>query len=298
MIQDFLKKSMGVNLMNCITILETSSKIDYISTMIVFYPYIDPIALSVGPLQIHWYALMYLFGFFSAWLLACYRTKKQQLNWTREQITDLIFYAAIGVILGGRLGYMLFYSAGEWMHDPWQILKIWQGGMSFHGGFLGVTVALFCYGKKYQRSFFELTDFMVPLVPIGIAAGRVGNFINGELVGRPTHIDNWGMIFPYVDLQPRYPSQLFECLLEGIVLFLITWIYTSKPRPIRAASGLFLICYGSFRFILEFFREPDPQLGFLFDGWLTMGQLLSLPMILFGILFFAQAYRGKHASLS
>lgn len=267
--------------------------------MIVIYPHINPVIFSIGFLKIHWYALMYLFGFFSAWLLARYRVKKQNLNWSPDQISDLIFYAAIGVILGGRLGYMLFYDTAGWIHNPWQILKIWQGGMSFHGGFLGVFIALYCFSRKYTLPFLAITDFMAPLVPIGLAAGRVGNFINGELWGRATHLKNWGMIYPYVDWQPRHPSQLYECFFEGIVLFIIIWLYTSKPRATGSASGLFLICYGVFRFLLEFFREPDAPLGFIWDGWLTMGQLLSFPMIILGIFLCASTYRRRqHASLS
>lgn len=266
--------------------------------MIIYYPRVDPVIFSIGSFQVHWYALMYLIGFFSAWVLARYRVKKHHLNWSSEQVADMIFYSAVGVILGGRIGYMLFYDFPYWLEHPLQIFKIWQGGMSFHGGFLGVLVALFCFGKKYKLTFFQLTDFMAPLVPIGIAAGRIGNFINGELVGRPTNMPDWGMIYPYVDLLPRHPSQLYECLLEGVALFIILWIYTLKPRPLRATSGLFLICYGSFRFFLEFFREPDAPLGFLWDNWLTMGQLLSFPMILLGLFLMFRAYRGNHASLS
>jgi phosphatidylglycerol:prolipoprotein diacylglycerol transferase len=262
--------------------------------MVVFYPYINPIAVSLGPVKIHWYAIMYLLAFLVAWSLALYRVKRFGLNWTKEQVTDLIFYSAVGVVLGGRLGYMLFYNTAEWIHHPAQILKVWQGGMSFHGGLLGVLVALFLFGRKYKRSFWELTDFMAPLVPIGLALGRIGNFINGELWGRPTQINDWGMIFPYVDLQPRHPSQLYECLLEGIVLFIIMWIYTSKPRPIKAATGAFLLLYGIFRFVLEFFREPDVGLGFLLSDWLTMGQLLSLPMILIGVFLVIWAYRREN----
>lgn len=265
--------------------------------MVVIYPYISPVIFSIGPLKIHWYALMYLLGFFSAWLLAHYRVKKHGLNWSSDQITDLIFYAAIGVVLGGRLGYMLFYDTSTWIHHPLQILKIWQGGMSFHGGFMGVFIALYCFSRKYKLPLFELTDFMAPLVPIGLAAGRIGNFINGELWGRPTHSPHWGMIYPHVDWQPRHPSQIYECLLEGVVLFLIVWMYTSKPRPTRAATGLFLVCYGAFRFILEFFREPDAPLGFIWGGWLTMGQLLSIPMVLFGIYCWIYAYRSSQPAM-
>ncbi len=264
--------------------------------MILYYTDINPVAVSLGSLKIHWYAVMYLLGFLFAWILGRYRVKRYALNWTDEQVSDLIFYAAMGVVLGGRLGYMLFYDATTWIHEPWQIFKIWQGGMSFHGGFLGVLVALLIFAKKYKRHFWVVTDFLAPLVPIGLAFGRIGNFINGELWGRPTHIQNWGMIFPYVDMQPRHPSQLYECLLEGVVLFIILWIYTSKPRAKGAASAVFLIGYGCFRFILEFFREPDAPLGFLWGGWLTMGQLLSFPMIILGIFLFIWA--KKHARIS
>ena len=262
--------------------------------MILFYPTINPVIFAVGPLKIHWYALMYLLGFLCAWLLAGYRAKKQALPWTKEQISDLIFYSAVGVILGGRLGYMLFYDTANWLHHPLEIFKVWQGGMSFHGGFIGVLIALWLFGRRYKKQFWEITDFMAPLVPIGLALGRIGNFINGELWGRPTNISDWGMIFPYVDMQPRHPSQLYECFFEGIVLFIIVWIFTSKPRPVRAATGVFLVGYGCFRFALEFFREPDVGLGFIWANWLTMGQLLSIPMILVGMLLLIWAYRGKH----
>jgi phosphatidylglycerol:prolipoprotein diacylglycerol transferase len=266
--------------------------------VILFYPNINPVIFSVGVLKIHWYAVMYLAGFFFAWLLANYRVKKYHLNWTSEQISDLIFYAAIGVILGGRIGYMLFYDTATWLERPLDLFKIWQGGMSFHGGFLGVFVALWFFARKAKKPFWELTDFMAPLVPIGLAFGRIGNFINGELWGRPTDIPNWGMIFPYVDMQPRHPSQLYECFFEGLLLFIIMWLYTSKPRPCKAASGVFLMGYGVFRFFLEFLREPDVGIGYLWHGWLTMGQLLSIPMVLVGLLLLILAYRGEnHASI-
>lgn len=266
--------------------------------MIIVYPYIDPVLVSIGKIQIHWYAIMYLIGFFTAWLLARYRVKKQGLNWSSDQVADLIFYCAVGVILGGRLGYMLFYDAARWIHDPVQILKIWEGGMSFHGGFLGVLLALYCFSRKYRITFFEITDFTAPLVPIGLAAGRIGNFINGELWGRATDMAHWGMVFPYVDFQPRHPSQLYECFLEGIVLFVIMWVFTNKTRPVRASTGLFMLCYGSFRIILECFREPDASLGFIFGNWLTMGQLLSFPIIVCGIILLLVAYRGKNEGVS
>lgn len=250
----------------------------------IIYPYIDPVAFSVGSLKVHWYGLMYLLGFFSAWFLLRYRAKKYRLNWTNEQISDLIFYAAIGVVLGGRLGYMLFYSTSTLIHQPWTFFKIWQGGMSFHGGLLGVVVALIFYARHLKRNFFELSDFIAPVVPIGLGAGRVGNFINGELWGRVSDVP-WAMIFPHVDQQPRHPSVVYEFLLEGVVLFLILWWYSAKPRATRAVSGMFLLCYGCFRFLIEFFRQPDIQLGYLAFNWVTMGQLLSLPMIAFGLYF-------------
>lgn len=268
------------------------------NNLIVFYPTIDPVIVSIGTWSLHWYAIMYLIGFLAAWLLARYRVKKNALNWSSDQIADLIFYSAIGVILGGRIGYMLFYNFTALWHTPWQILKIWEGGMSFHGGFLGVLAGLYFFGRKYKLSFFDITDFVAPLIPIGLGAGRIGNFINGELCGRPTGSEHWGMIYPFLDATPRHPSQLYEFFFEGIVLFIILWLYTKKPRPLRATSGLFLVCYGTFRFILEFFREPDIGLGYIWDNWLTMGQLLSLPMIILGIFLLFFAYRGQHARLS
>lgn len=254
------------------------------------YPTINPVALTLGPLKIHWYGLMYLLGFVSAWLLAQYRVQKLQLNWTTDQITDFIFYAAMGVIIGGRIGYVLFYDFHNFVHDPLLLIKLWQGGMSFHGGLIGVLLALLLYGYRNQRSFFELTDFIAPMVPIGLAAGRIGNFINGELWGRPTDVA-WGMVFPHVDNLPRHPSQLYEFALEGIVLFLILWFYSAKPRPRMAVSGMFLLFYGLFRFILEFFRQPDAQVGFIAFDWLTMGQLLCLPMVVIGVVLLFLSYR-------
>ena len=250
----------------------------------IIYPSIDPVAFQIGPLKVHWYGLMYLLGFFSAWALLRYRANSLQLDWSHEQISDIVFYAAIGVVLGGRLGYMLFYSTSTLFTRPWVLLEVWQGGMSFHGGLLGVLIALLLYAKHLGRSFFELTDFIAPVVPIGLGAGRVGNFINGELWGRVSDVP-WAMVFPHVDAYPRHPSVIYEFLLEGVLLFTILWWYSSKPRARRAVSGMFLLCYGLFRCFIEFFRQPDPQLGYLAFNWLTMGQLLSLPMIGFGLYF-------------
>lgn len=249
--------------------------------MIVF-PNIDPVAFSFGPLHVHWYGLMYLIGFAAAWGLAHYRSKHYQLGWNAEQISDLVFFSALGVIIGGRLGYMLFYNFPELVHKPWTLFKIWEGGMSFHGGLLGVIAALWLLSFKLGKSFLQISDFVAPLVPVGLAAGRLGNFINGELWGRPTDMP-WGMVFPHVDLVVRHPTQLYEFALEGVVLFILVWWYAAKPRPVGCISAVFLMGYAVARIIVEFFRVPDPQLGYLAFNWLTMGQLLSIPMLLLGI---------------
>ncbi len=256
------------------------------------HPAIDPVAFSIGPLKVHWYGLMYLFGFAAGWILGRYRAARPGYGWRPEQIDDLVFYIAMGVVLGGRSGYVLFYSFAAFLHNPLMLFKVWEGGMSFHGGLLGVLVAMWLYGRKFGKRFFEVTDFIAPLTPPGLLFGRIGNFINGELWGRVSEAP-WAMTFgdPHAGGLPRHPSQLYEAFLEGIVLFVILWLYSAKPRPTRAVSGLFLICYGLFRCAIEWFREPDAQLGFIAFNWLTMGQLLSLPMILFGIVLLASARR-------
>ncbi len=257
------------------------------------YPQIDPVALSLGSLNIHWYGLMYLVGFLGAWLLGRYRAKRN--GWSNDQIDDLIFYAAMGVVLGGRIGYVLFYNFPVFIDNPIILIKIWQGGMSFHGGLLGVLIAMYLFGKKYKHSFFEVTDFIAPLVPIGLGAGRVGNFINGELWGKPTD-SVFGMLVPDLGELPRHPSQLYEAASEGVLLFLILWFYSSKPKATMAVSGLFLIGYGVFRFSVEFVRLPDAHLGYLAFGWLTMGQVLTVPMLLLGVfLMFKAKQIGKKA---
>jgi len=247
------------------------------------YPAVNPIAFQLGPIEVHWYGMMYLFGFVVAWLLALYRAKKPWNHFTREQINDLIFYAALGVILGGRFGYTFFYNFSSFIANPFILFKIWQGGMSFHGGLLGVGAATWLYARKIKRPWTEVIDFVAPLVPLGLCAGRIGNFINGELWGRITTLP-WGMLYPNAGSLPRHPSELYEAFLEGLVLFLILWFFSSKPRPRFAISLLFLLCYGVMRFLVEFVREPDPQWGFIAWNWLTMGQLLSIPMILAGII--------------
>ena len=275
----------------------------------MIYPDIDPVALSLGPLKIHWYGLMYLVGFVGGWWLGRIRAARPGSTWDSKQIDDLLFYIALGVVLGGRLGYILFYGFSDWLEDPLRLLRVWEGGMSFHGGFLGVLLAMAMYGRKHDRTFFELTDFIAPFVTIGLFAGRIGNFINGELWGKPTEL-MWGMQLrcadfahvcqdklglPYgLELSPAlHPNQLYEAILEGVVLFFVLWIYSASPRPRMAVSALFLICYGAFRFGIEFIRMPDTHLGYLAGGWLTMGQLLSLPMILMGLVLMALAYKKE-----
>lgn len=256
------------------------------------YPKIDPVAFHVGPLAVHWYGIMYIIAFFGAWILGMWRAKKPNSGWTSEQVSDLIFYAAIGVIVGGRVGYMIFYHFSQLIAEPLSLFQIWRGGMSFHGGLLGVIVALYLYSRKIHKSFFEVGDFIAPLVPFGLAAGRLGNFINGELWGRVTDVP-WAMVFPNGGQLPRHPSMLYEFFFEGVVLFIILWIFSAKKRPTMAVSGLFLLGYGIFRFIIEFYRQPDIQIGFVAFGWLSEGQLLSIPMIIAGMIMLCAAYSCK-----
>lgn len=257
------------------------------------HPNFDPVALSLGPLKIHWYGLMYLVAFLSGWWLGTLRAKRAGSGWKPEEVGDLLFYAAMGVILGGRIGYVLFYDLSAYLNEPLNIFKIWQGGMSFHGGLIGVILGMALYARRTQRSFFQVADFVAPLIPLGYGAGRIGNFINGELWGRVTDVP-WGMVFPAAGLEPRHPSQLYQAFLGGIVVFTIIWLYSNKPRPTKAVSGLFLICFGSYRIFVEFFRQPDAHLGFVAFDWLTMGQLLSVPMVVFGAILMALAYRKEN----
>jgi phosphatidylglycerol:prolipoprotein diacylglycerol transferase len=255
----------------------------------VIHPQIDPIAFSIGPLAVRWYGLMYLVGFAAAWWLGMRRIAKGMAPITRKQFDDLIFLAVLGVILGGRLGYVLFYRPLHYAAHPLEILAVWQGGMSFHGGLLGVMLAMLLAARRYGVDYLRLMDFLAPLVPLGIAAGRLGNFINGELYGRVTDLP-WGMVFRGAGDAPRHPSQLYQFALEGLLLFVILWLYSAKPRARGAVSAVFLVGYGVLRFIAEFGREPDAFLGFLALG-LTMGQWLCLPMIAGGIALFAWARR-------
>jgi phosphatidylglycerol:prolipoprotein diacylglycerol transferase len=254
---------------------------------------IDPVALDLGFLQIHWYGLMYLVGFAAAWWLGVWRARRAGSGWTEQQISDLIFWGAVGVVLGGRVGYVLFYQFDYFVANPLWLFHVWEGGMSFHGGLVGVLVALWLFGRRQGKTFFEMGDFTAPLIPIGLGAGRVGNFIGGELWGRATDVP-WAVIFPHAgDAVPRHPSQLYEFALEGVLMFALLWWYSSKPRPRMAVSGLFLLLYGGFRSLIELVREPDGQLGFVAFEWLTMGQLLSVPMVLTGALLMLVAYRRR-----
>lgn len=258
------------------------------------YPNIDPVAISIGPLDVHWYGLMYLLAFGTAWLLARYRISKPGSTWTSEQISDLLFYCAMGIILGGRMGYVLLYNFGQFLQDPIWLLRVWEGGMAFHGGLLGVVIALGLFSHKYKKNLFDVGDFMAPFVPIGLMFGRVGNFIGGELWGRAADPEQvpWAMVFPRADELYRHPSQLYQAALEGFLLFLVLWFYSSRPRPQKAVSAAFLLGYGIFRTIAEFFREPDAHIGFDVFGWMSRGQLLSIPMIIIGLILLIIAYKS------
>lgn len=277
-----------------------------------YFHQINPIAFSIGPLAVHWYGIMYLLGFVGAWMLGNRRRSEGRLPVGYEAFSDLAFYVMLGVIVGGRVGYMLFYTAPGWvLHDPLALFRVWEGGMSFHGGLLGVLAAGWWWSWRQRIHFFDTVDFVAPLVPIGLGLGRLGNFIGGELWGRHTDLP-WGMIFPralesldkthdqlyqmylagQLNNEARHPSQLYEFALEGIVMFTVLWIYSSKPRPRYAVSGMFALLYGAFRFGVEFVREPDLQLGFIAFDWLTMGQLLSVPLIIVGVILLWLSHRS------
>jgi phosphatidylglycerol:prolipoprotein diacylglycerol transferase len=258
------------------------------------HPQFDPVAISLGPLAIRWYGLMYLVGFALIWVVGRYRIDRNPAAvWRRNDLDDALFYGILGTILGGRLGYVLFYKPGDYLFEPWKVFYLWEGGMSFHGGFLGVVLAMWWFARSRKQDWLAVTDFIAPLVPLALGAGRLGNFINAELWGRPAEVA-WAMVFPNVDSVPRHPSQLYEFALEGVALFLILWWFSARPRPRGAVSALFLIGYGAFRFGVEYTREPDSFLGLLALG-LTMGQWLSAPMIAAGIAMLVWAYRGGRA---
>ena len=258
------------------------------------HPQFDPVAISIGPLKVHWYGLMYLLAFLQLWWLGRKRlAMRPELGMTEKGLDDLMFYGVLGVVLGGRLGEVLFYQPGYYFAHPAQIIAVWNGGMSFHGGFIGVLVAMMFWAHKNRVSWFNTADFIAPLVPLGLGLGRIGNFINGELWGRPADPGlPWAMIFPNVDNQPRHPSQLYQALGEGLLLFIILWLYARKERPKAAVSAVFLIGYGAFRFLAEYFREPDAGI-FGHSYLVSMGQWLSLPMVVIGVIMLAWAYRKK-----
>ncbi len=278
------------------------------------YPDLDPIAftipigpfslgdMTIGPFNVHWYGIMYLLAFASAWLIAMHRAKAPNATVNRSQVENLITYGAFGVILGGRFGYVVFYNFDQWLRDPMWLFRVWEGGMSFHGGLIGVLVAMALYAYRINRPFLALTDFIAPIVPLGLGFGRLGNFIGQELWGRVSDVP-WAMVFPKA-MDPegvaRHPSQLYQAFLEGLVLFVIVFWFSAKPRPRGAVSGLFLIGYSVFRFSVEFVREPDQGIGFDLLGWMTRGQLLCVPMFLLGLglLVYAYAFAAKPAKNS
>ncbi|MCP5128228.1 MAG: prolipoprotein diacylglyceryl transferase [Pseudomonadales bacterium] len=256
------------------------------------YPEIDPVAIALGPVKVHWYGLAYLAGLAFAWWLAVRRSRLPGAAVQREQVDDLIFFGALGVVLGGRIGYALFYGGDRMADDPTWLLRLWQGGMSFHGGMLGVILAMYIFARRRNIGVGALLDFVAPLVPVGLGLGRLGNFIGQELWGRPSDVP-WAMIFPRDPLQlARHPSQLYQFALEGVLLGVILLWFSSRPRPTWAVSGMFSLGYGCMRFAVEFFREPDQHIGFEALGWMTRGQLLCLPMMALGIFLLVYAYRG------
>ncbi|TDU24304.1 prolipoprotein diacylglyceryl transferase [Panacagrimonas perspica] len=255
------------------------------------HPNFDPVALSLGPVHIHWYGLMYLIGFYGCWFLAIRRGKSAHMPFSAPAVSDLLFFTALGVILGGRIGYTLFYNLPTFLKDPVEIFRIWKGGMSFHGGLLGVIAAVWLFARTRKLTFFYVMDFVALVVPFGLLTGRIGNFINAELWGKASSLP-WAMVFPTdPDRLPRHPSMLYEAFLEGFVMLVILWWFSSRPRPPASVCGLFLILYGTFRSLIEFVRVPDAQIGYLAGGWLTMGQVLCLPMLLTGTFLMVWAYR-------
>ena len=256
------------------------------------YPQIDPVIFSVGPLAVRWYGVMYLLGFLATGWLALRRTEAGLApTRNRQEVEDLVFYGAMGVILGGRIGYILFYQFGAFLHNPLILFRITEGGMSFHGGLIGVLLALGLYARKIRQPFFAVMDLVAPLTPIGLGLGRLGNFINQELWGRVTDVP-WAMVFPADPLAlPRHPSQLYQFALEGMLLFAILYWFSRKPRPLGLVSGLFLVFYAIFRFSVEFFRNPDAHIGYEWLGWMTRGQELCIPMAIAGLAICAWAIR-------
>ncbi|GFN47050.1 prolipoprotein diacylglyceryl transferase [Candidatus Regiella insecticola] len=282
------------------------------------FPQFDPVIFSIGPVSLHWYGLMYLIGFVFALWLAIRRANKPGSHWSKEAVENLLYSGFLGVFIGGRVGYVLFYNFSQFLEDPLYLFKVWDGGMSFHGGLIGVIAVMLWFARRTKRHFFQVSDFIAPLIPFGLGAGRLGNFINGELWGRVTINTPWAMLFPtsqsedikiapthaawqnilnQYGLLPRHPSQLYEMILEGVVLFILLNLFIRKPRPMGSVSGLFLIGYGIFRIIVEYFRQPDAQIGLL-DGVISMGQLLSIPMVLTGVIIMIWSYSRSSLAAS
>ncbi|PTD97787.1 prolipoprotein diacylglyceryl transferase [Pseudothauera lacus] len=261
------------------------------------HPHFNPVALTIGPFSVHWYGLMYLLAFTLFVVLGrLHARRRPELGWDGQQIDDLLLYGVLGVIIGGRLGEVLFFEPAYYFSHPLEIVQIWKGGMSFHGGFLGVLVAMWLYGRHHAKGFWAVTDFIAPLVPTGLAAGRIGNFINGELWGRPVSSElPWAMIFPWVDALPRHPSQLYQAAGEGVLLFVVLWVYAARPRPLRAVSAVFLIGYGCLRFAAEFFRTPDPGIFAGLVPGLSTAQWLCVPMVAVGIWLLAASRKAPGA---
>lgn len=255
------------------------------------FPQFDPVIFSLGPVSLRWYGMMYLIGFVFARWLAVRRANRPDSGWTTEQVDNLLFNGFLGVFLGGRIGYVLFYQFDYFVQDPAYLFRVWEGGMSFHGGLIGVILAMYITARLQKRGFWATADFVAPLIPFGLGMGRLGNFINDELWGRVTDVP-WAVLFPSGGYLPRHPSQLYEAVLEGLLLFFILNRFIQKPRPTASVAGLFLTCYGLFRFIVEFFREPDPQLGLFFGQQISMGQILSAPMIIIGLTIIAVSYKS------
>ncbi len=252
------------------------------------YPNLDPVAISLGPISIHWYAISYLVGIGLVWWTLGYRNRHYASGYSDEEVSDLVFFAVLGVLLGGRIGYMLFYGMENLLANPASALRVWEGGMSFHGGLIGVLLGVLWFARKTGRTFFQITDFIAPSIPIALGCGRIGNFINAELPGRVTEAP-WGLVYPG-EVVARHPSSLYQAMLEGPVLFVLLWVFAMKPRPVMAVSGLFLVGYGLLRIFSETFRLPDSHLGFVLFDQVTQGQLLSLPMVLLGAGFIAYSY--------
>ena len=254
---------------------------------------IDPIFLTIGNFHIYWYGIMYLFAFFLAWILGNIYIRKRLVPISRDQFSDLIFYSFLGVFFGGRIGYCFFYNFAFTIENPLSLFFIWEGGMSFHGGFIGVLISIYYFCRKNRIKFFQISDFITALTPIGLFTGRIGNFINGELWGKPTNT-SFGIIFPSVDMIPRHPTQIYEAVFEGIILFIILNILYLKKLSFSVITAYFLILYSVFRFSIEFFRMPDAHIGYIAFNWVTMGQLLCLPMLLLGI-YLLQINKGNHS---